>query len=161
LAGCERPLPVGADRVARPHGDTSGGWTPRRFFDLLRRLGRLRVISISGPSVFEALCELGAYGFSQGHMNAITEGYHWHLALARFRHLTTRDETHPRSGRRVLFFELRESEHQAPFLRIYVHREKGVDFEPEREACFAEAHAELADGRLLSPTRLPDEAASS
>jgi len=144
LAGPDRP-----DGVPPP-------WTHRRFFDLLTGLGRLRVISVSGPSVFEALCELGAYGIAGGHMNAITDAYHWHLGLARFRHLRSRDDVHARSGRRVLFFELREAAGEAPFLRIYVHREQGAGFEPEREKRFLEAHAELAGGAPLAPAARGD-----
>ncbi len=125
-------------------------WTPRRFFDLLGRLGPLRVISICGPSVFESLCEFGAYGVAHGYMNAITPAFHWHLALDRFRYLRSRDEVHERSGRRVLFFELGEVAEAEPFLRIYVHREKGAEFEPEREKDFLEAHAALAAGASLA-----------
>jgi hypothetical protein len=125
-------------------------WTHRRFFDLLTGLGRLRVISISGPSVFEALCDLPAYQIAGGHLNAITPAYHWHLGLAAFRYLRSRDEVHARSGRRVLFFELREREGEAPFLRIYVHREKDREFEPAREKRFLEAHADLAEGIQLA-----------
>jgi hypothetical protein len=124
-------------------------WTARRFFALLGELGRLRIISISGPSTFEAICEVGSCGFGGGLMNAITDGYHWHLELARFGHLRSRDETHARSGRRVLFFELRESAPSPPFLHIYLHREKGEEFEPEREKRFAEAHEQLRDGAAL------------
>lgn len=136
-----------------PHPETTpaaAAWTHRRFFDALRELGRLRVISRSGPSTFEALCTFGPYGFGHGHMNAITDAYHWHLALAPFRHLTTQDTVHERSGRRVLFFELRESAEAAPFLFIYLHREKGEEFDALREKRFAELHAELASGRVLA-----------
>jgi len=114
-------------------------------------LGPLRVISISGPSVFEALVTFGPYGFAQGHMNAMTPAYHWHLKLAGLSRVRTRDEVHARSGRRVLFFELYEPEASAPFLRIYLYREKNADFEPEREKRFAEAHAELAEGAEFAP----------
>jgi len=129
------------------------GWTHRRFFDLLGRLGPLRVISICGPSVFESLCTFGAYGVARGHMNAITPEYHWHLELARFRRLQSRDAVHERSGRRVLFFELSEGEGERPFLLVYVHREKGAEFEPEREKAFLEAHADLAGGVPLRDER--------
>jgi len=125
-------------------------WTHRRFFDLLRELGPLRVISVSGPSVFEALCEFGPYGVADGYMNAITPAYHWHLELARFRVLRTRDEVHQRSGRRVLFFELAEAPEAQPFLRIYLYRGPREEFGPEREKRFAEAHAHLAEGVHLA-----------
>lgn len=121
-------------------------WTHRRFFDLLGRLGPLRVISICGPSVFEALCRFGPHGFARGHMNAMTPAYHWHVNLGEFRHVASRDEIHERSGRRVLFLLLSEGAEAEPFLRVYVHREKGAEFEPECEKAFLEAHAELAAG---------------
>lgn len=134
---------------AAPPAERAAAWSHRRFFDALRSLGRLRVISRSGPSTFEALCTFGPYGFGHGHMNAITDAYHWHLALDGFRHLRSRDTVHERSGRRVLFFELREREDAPPFLFIYLHREKGEEFEPERERAFAALHAELGDGCAL------------
>jgi len=121
-------------------------WTARRFFALLGALGRLRVISQSGPSTFEALCSVGPFEIAHGFVNAITPAYHWHLALKRFRHLRSHDEVHARSGRRVLFFSLHEAADAAPFLRIYLHREKGAEFEPDREARFAAAHGALRDG---------------
>ena len=125
-------------------------WSHRRFFDALRSLGRLRVISRSGPSTFEALCSFEAYGFGHGHMNAITGAYHWHLSLRGFGHLRSGDEIHERSGRRVLFFELRERAGSAPFLFIYLHREKGEEFEAGREQRFAALHAELSQGLALA-----------
>lgn len=125
-------------------------WSCPRFFHALRSLGRLRVISRCGPSTFEALCDFGPHGYAQGHMNAITDSYHWHLHVDGFRHLRSRDETHARSGRRVLFFELRERADSAPFLLIYLHREKGAEFEPEREAAFQALHAELSEGVELA-----------
>jgi hypothetical protein len=121
-------------------------WTARRFFGLLGSLGRLRVISQSGPSTFEALCEVGPFEIAHGFVNAVTPVYHWHLALKRFRHLRSHDEVHARSGRRVLFFSLREKPDTEPFLRIYLHREKGEEFEPAREARFRAAHGALREG---------------
>jgi hypothetical protein len=109
------------------------------------------VISSCGPSTFEALCGLHSWSIERGFMNAITPEYHWHLAVARLRHLKTGDEVHARSGRRVLFFELRESESAEPFLRIYVHREKGAEFGEERERRFAAAHGELRSGVAFAP----------
>ncbi|CAG0970597.1 hypothetical protein MYXO_01277 [Myxococcaceae bacterium] len=126
------------------------GFTHRRFFAALRTLGRLRVISRSGPSTFEALVGFGPFGFGHGHMNAITDAYHWHLALDRFGYLRSCDRVHERSGRRVLFFELRETPDAEPFLLIYLHREKGEEFDPELERRFAELHADLAEGRSLA-----------
>jgi len=139
--------------VSTAASTAKGRWTHRRFFDLLRELGTLRVISVSGPSVFEALCELGPYGVADGYMNAITPAYHWHLELARFRALRSRDTIHERSGRRVLFFELAEAREAEPFLRIYLYRGPREEFGPEREKRFAEAHADLAEGVLLEEGR--------
>jgi hypothetical protein len=140
-----------SERVsARTASPLAADWTAQRFFALLAELGRLRIISISGPSTFEAICRVDRAGFGGGFMNAITEQYHWHLEVSRFRHLRSKDETHARSGRRVLFFELRDAPDSAPFLRIYVHRDKGEEFEPEHERRFAEVHAELEGGRELA-----------
>jgi hypothetical protein len=123
-----------------------GVWTHRRFFELLAALGPLRVISISGPSVFEALCRFGRHGFAEGHMNAITPEYHWHVDLARFRFARSRDDVHARSGRRVLFLELAEAPDARPFLSVYMHRAKDAEFEHVCEKAFLDAHAELAAG---------------
>jgi hypothetical protein len=128
-------------------------WTAQRFFDLIRKLGKLRIISISGPSTFEAIGELGPCGLAGGFMNSITDTHHWHLQLSRFGHLRSCDETHARSGRRVLFFELREHADAPPFLRIYVHREKCEEFDPQREGLFAAAHGELEKGAVLAAPR--------
>ena len=143
----ERDLaPTTATQTA-PTGDR---WTHRRFFALLRELGRLRVIHRAGASTFEALCTMGPHGFAEGHMNAITDEYHWHVKLSAFGHLRTQDTTHGRSGRRVMFFELREQEASPPFAFIYLHREKGEEFAPDRELRFLAAHAELGAGRNLA-----------
>ena len=128
----------------------SGAWTHADFFRLLEAMGRLRVISGSGPSTFEALCGFGPWSLEHGFMNAITPEYHWHLALARFRHVRSVDSVHARSGRRVLFFELREQAADEPFLRIYLHREKHAEFGEERERGFAAAHATLEAGVTLA-----------
>jgi hypothetical protein len=120
-----------------------------QFFEALRELNPLRIISVSGPSVFEAICDLGAFSISEKWLNAITEGYHWHLQLDRVGHLASRDRIHERSGRRVLFFELREAEESEPFLLIYLHRKKGEEFGEERERRFAALHSLLSDGGSL------------
>jgi hypothetical protein len=133
-------------------GSAGSCWTHARFFALLRELGRLRVIHQSGASTFEALCTMGPHGFAGGFMNAITDAYHWHLRLEGFGHLRSQDTTHARSGRRVLFFELCERRDARPFSQIYLHREKGEEFEPEREKRFLEAHAELSQGVDLKVT---------
>jgi hypothetical protein len=125
-------------------------WTARRFFEALRALSPLRVISPSGPSLFEAICTLGPFGVADGHLNAITPEYHWHLRLDGVRHVRSKDETHARSGRRVLFFELREEAGGGePFLWIYLHRGKGEEFDPVREGAFAALHRVFAEGREL------------
>jgi hypothetical protein len=124
-------------------------WTAVRFFELLRSLGPLRVISQCGPSTFEAICTLGAFGVRDGYLNAITDAYHWHVALGAFGHLRSRDAVHARSGRRVLYFELRESPDARPFLLIYLYRAKDAELDDERAARFAAAHAELEAGARL------------
>ena len=123
--------------------------THREFFDVLRQLAPLRVISVSGPSVFEAICGFGPYGIADGHLNAITEAYHWHVDLARFRFVTSRSEIHARSGRQVLFFELRETLDAEPFLLVYLHRAKGEEFDSARESRFVELHAQLGRGEEI------------
>jgi hypothetical protein len=127
-----------------------GVWTHRRFFELLSAVGPLRLISICGPSVFESLCRFERHGFSDGHMNAITPEYHWHVELSRFRFARSRDDVHARSGRRVLFLELAESPDARPFLTIYLHRAKNAEFDPAFEKAFLDAHAELGAGRELA-----------
>jgi hypothetical protein len=124
-------------------------WTARRLFEALRDLGPLRVISPAGPSLFEAICAVGPFGIADGYLNAMTPDYHWHLRLDGFRHLTSKDEVHARSGRRVLFFELREAAGGEPFLWIYLHRGKDEEIGARREEIFAALHRELADGRTV------------
>lgn len=121
-------------------------WTHARVFRLLGDLDRLRVISVCGPSVFESLCTFGPHGFAQGHMNAITPAYHWHVDLARFGHVRSGDRIYERSQRRVLFLELCEKRGDEPFLRIFVYRDKDTEFDPGVEKAFAEAHTELGEG---------------
>jgi hypothetical protein len=124
-------------------------WTVGGVFELLRRLSPLRVISVSGPSVFEAIVDFDRYGFAQGHMNAMTPAYHWHLGLDDFGWIRSYDTVHERSGRRVLFLQFARSSDAEPFVSVYVHRPKGEEFDPTRLEAFARAHAELAEGRRL------------
>ena len=79
-------------------------------------------------------------------MNMVTDEFHWHVALSRFRHLQSHDTVHRRSGRNVLFFELRESAAAAPFLRVYAYRAPGSEFAPAVVEAFGAAHTELRDG---------------
>lgn len=144
------PMDSSASDPSLPPG-AAGVWSHADFFRLLEQMGRLRVISGCGPSTFEALCGFGPWSLEAGFMNAITPEYHWHLALARFRHVRSVDAVHARSGRRVLFFELREQASDEPFLRLYLHREKGAEFGEERERRFAGAHATLAPGITFAP----------
>ncbi len=124
-------------------------WDAARFFDLLQQLGKLRVISVCGPSVFESICVAGPYDIAGGFLNMVTDAFHWHVAVGRLRHLQSHDTTHGRSGRNVLFFELREQAGDAPFLRIYVYRAPGAEFEPAIANAFARAHEELKQGAAL------------
>jgi hypothetical protein len=126
-----------------------GSWTLPRLFDELRGLGALRVISHAGPSIFEAICAVGPYGVAEGHLNAITDGYHWHVDLRLTARLRSGDSVHARSGRRVLFFDLLEDGGEQPFVSIYLHRAKGEEFAPERLDRFARLHAELGAGVAL------------
>lgn len=141
---------IPAANPSEPVSAAGDVWSHRRFFSLLEAMGALRVISGCGPSTFEALCTFGPWTIEHGFMNAITPAYHWHLAIARFRHVKSVDSVHARSGRRVLFFELRERESDDPFLRIYLHREKGAEIGDERERRFAAAHATLQSGVPLA-----------
>ncbi|MBY0401185.1 hypothetical protein K2X89_12880 [Myxococcota bacterium] len=125
-------------------------WSAERFFDLLQQLGRLRVISVCGPSVFESICVAGPYEVAEGFLNMVTDAFHWHVGLARLRHLQSHDNLHGRSGRNVLFFELRERADATPFLRIYVYRAPGVEFASEIAQAFQRAHRELEHGVLLT-----------
>ena len=125
-------------------------WTHRRFFELLEGLGGLRVIHQSGASTFEALCRFGPFEIQRGFMNAITGAYHWHLALDRFGFVRSVDGHHARSNRRVLFFELCPAQGEPPFCRIYLHRERGAEFEGWVLAGFLEAHAGLGAGCVLA-----------
>ncbi len=121
-------------------------WSAARLFNELRALGDLRVISVSGPSVFEAICQVGAFEIASGHLNIITDAYHWHLGLEGFGHLRSHDETHKRSGRRVLYFELSKDAEATPFLRIYLYRPPQAEFDPEALALFSKLHEALGQG---------------
>lgn len=138
-------------RTADTLSSEASPWTAARFFDLLQQLGKLRVISVCGPSVFESICVAGPYEIADGFLNMVTEAFHWHVATSRLRHLQSHDSTHGRSGRNVLFFELRESRDTPPFLRIYVYRAPGAEFAPEVAQAFQRAHVELAGGVDLAP----------
>jgi len=142
-----------AKQAASPNADATT-WTAGRFFAALRELNPLRVISGCGPSTFEAICRVGDFDLSRGYLNAITPDYHWHLQLAGFRSLRSRDELHKRSGRRVLYFELREATDARPFLLIYLYREKGAEFDERRATRFADLHRELCDGVVVGQREL-------
>lgn len=146
------PRSSGPSRMthAQRHLDAPVAWTAARFFDLLQQLGKLRVISVCGPSVFESICVAGPYDLAEGFLNMVTDAFHWHVAIGRLRHLQSHDSTHGRSGRNVLFFELREQANATPFLRIYVYRLPGAEFAPEIVQAFQRAHAELAHGVELA-----------
>jgi hypothetical protein len=125
--------------------------TAHEFFAALTTLNPLRVISVSGPSVFETICRFERWTVGDGHMNAITDAYHWHIDLARFRWLRTQDAVHARSGRRVLFFALAEDATAPPFLLVYLYRGPREDFEAERESAFAALHRTLGAGVEVTP----------
>ena len=122
----------------------------REFFEVLRSVSPLRVIQITGPSVFETICDVDSFSLREEWLNAITPLYHWHLNVDRFKHLTTKDEIHERSGRRVLFFELRESSgDERPFLLIYLHRGKDEEFDAVREQTFQQLHDRCSGGATV------------
>jgi hypothetical protein len=123
--------------------------SPEELFGALRVLSPLRIISVCGPSVFEAIEDFGPFGIHDGWMNAMSDRYHWHLQLDRIGWITTRDTIHERSGRRVLFLELREKLDAEPFLLLYLHRAKGEEFEEERLALFERLHALYGEGAPL------------
>jgi hypothetical protein len=127
-------------------------FTAQRFFAALPALSPLRVISQCGPSTFEAIGDFGAHEIAGGFLNAITPSYHWHVRLGGVRRIQSHDELHARSGRRVLFFTL-SADDASPFLRIYLHRERGAEFEPAREKAFLALHARLGAGVALEGAR--------
>jgi hypothetical protein len=129
--------------------EVAASWTIGRFFGELRELSPLRVITIAGPSVFESICSVGPFGVSEGHLNAITDAYHWHLDVRRTARLRSHDSVHARSGRRVLFFELLEQGQDKPFVSIYLHRAKNEEFGDQRLARFDRLHRELQLGLEL------------
>ena len=137
--------------------DTHAPWTAPDVFGLLRRLSPLRVISECGPSVFEAIVDFDRHGFAHGHMNAMTPTYHWHLALDGLGWIRTRDEIHERSGRRVLYLEFARSSKTPRFLSVYVHRDKGEDFDDARLGVFEAAHDDLRDGRPIEGRAMAEE----
>ena len=122
-------------------GSSPDDWTARRFFETLVSLGPLRVIAVTGPSVFESFCEVTSFKIMNGYLNVFDDHYHWHLRLDGFGHLASREEVHERSGRKVLYFELRADAQSEPFLRIYLYRGSGEDFgearcpKPSRRRC--------------------------
>jgi hypothetical protein len=89
------------------------------------------------------------FTLAQGFVNVISEDYHWHLLIEGFGHLRSRDEIHQRSGRRVVFFELRRVEEGEPFLLIYLYRGPGQEFGEEPLRLFTEMHRDLAAGAHL------------
>lgn len=129
-----------------PAVEPSTDWPAARLFELLRDLSPLRVISVCGPSTFEAICDFDTHAMAHGYMNAIQPAYHWHFRLDGLRTVRSRDELHERSGRRVLFLEFRDDAQADPFLWIYVHRERGAEFHAEREKAFLDAHETLSRG---------------
>lgn len=133
----------------------NASWNARRLFTELGALSPLRVISQSGPSVWESICALRSFGIADGWLNAITPEYHWHLRLDGLGHVRSRDAIHERSGRRVLFVELREEAGAEPFLLLYLHREKGEELDPAREERFLRLHEHFADGAALAAEEQP------
>ncbi len=125
--------------------------THSEFFATLRELSPLRIVSQCGPSVFEAIVPFDPYGIADGHLTAITECYHWHIDLTRFRHAVSYDTIHARSGRQVLYVALHESPAVDPFLVVYLYRGRDEEFDDRRRERFGALHARLAGGEAMIP----------
>lgn len=125
-------------------------WTLARLFRELAELGDLRVIVSTPGSVFECICRIRGFGIASGWLNAITEGYHWHLDLGALRFARTRDEIHERSGRQVLFLELGTAAGAARSVAIYLHRPFGESWSPGRLERFGRLREAFDDGRELA-----------
>ena len=145
------PAPAATTSSRGSSRGSARNWTLARLFRELASLGPLRVISVTPGSTFEAICEVGSFGIAHGHLNAITEAYHWHLDLQRLRYLRSVSEVHARSGREVLYFELKESAEAQASLWIYLYRRPKEGFGDLREARFAVLHVELMAGVELDP----------
>lgn len=124
------------------------------LFEVLRDLGPFRVIHQSGASTFEAIVPIAPAEIVGPYLNVICDAYHWHLRLSGLGHVQTFDTVHGRSGRRVCFLTLADA---APddggevFARLYMHRPKGADFDPQLLAGFLSLHARLGHGLELAP----------
>ena len=134
--------------------------TASALFAALVGLGPFRIIHQSGASTFEAIAPIAEADVMGPFLNIICDAYHWHLRLDGCGHAQTFDQTHARSGRRVLFIALAD---EAPdqggevFARLYVHRAKGAEFDASVLAGFMALHADLAEGRALAPTDVSQE----
>ena len=52
----------------------------------------------------------------------------------------------------MLFFELRETDDDEPFLLIYLHRNKGEEFDPARTSVFATLQECCSNGAIIKQT---------
>lgn len=151
-----------APAAGAPHTDPiDSSAAPRSAEDLFGRLeglGPFRIIHQAGPSTFEAIAPIVPSSVVGPFLNLISDAYHWHLQLSGVGHAQTFDQTHARSGRRVLFVALAD---RAPedggqvFTRLYVHRAKGAEFEPHVLDGFLRLHRALAGGRALASSPSP------
>ncbi|HEV7670810.1 MAG TPA: hypothetical protein VGS22_20000 [Thermoanaerobaculia bacterium] len=124
-------------------------WTLARLFGELVDLGDLRVIVTTPGSVFECICRIRGFGIAGGWLNAMTEGYHWHIDLGAIRFARTRDEIHERSGRQVLYLELGTAPEAVPSFAIYLHRPSGEPWSSERFERFGGLREVFDGGREL------------
>ena len=131
-------------------GGAGPGWSHRRLFELLRSLSPLRVISISGPSVFEAICDFGPFGIAGGHLNAITDAYH----LVRIEELRLTADFLARKE------EEKEAE-RAEKERLREETRARKEFEAEKARLFKE-HSHYATAlERIRQTGSPDEVAAA
>lgn len=128
----------------------AGPWTLARLFSELVDLGDLRVIVITPGSVFECICRIRGFGVAGRWLNAMTDGYHWHIDTGAIRFVRACDEIHARSGRQVLYLQLATSSVAEPSFAIYLHRPSGEPWSAERFERFARLRAVFEGGRELA-----------
>ncbi len=127
--------------------------TLEALFDRLIGLGPFRIIHQVGPSTFEAIARIVPMTVVGPFLNVICDDYHWHLKLDGIGHAQSFDQTHARSGRRVLFLALADrapGEGGEVFTRLYVHRAKGAEFDPDVLEGFLALHGRLKGGVTLA-----------
>jgi len=146
--------------AAPPAPSTEGALTLSALFDRLAALGPFRIIHQAGPSTFEAIARVAPATLAGPFLNVICDEYHWHLKRDDVGHVQSFDQTHARSGRRVLFLALAD---RAPgaggevFTRLYVHRARGAEFDPDVLEGFLALHGRLKGGAEIARVEDPSE----